>query len=161
VQCLEHHHNQEVVVVEEAIGVVGNVVVSMAETEDVVVLPLLIRGANVDTTTIQKLRPTQGQLEDDKINLTTRLKKKPQELVLSGEGDVVVHEKNPKGRVGETNNNKNDLNLLKTRRKDGREESHSPKTMSQNPKLLHQLAATEAVLRGVEVCVVEFNHHLP
>ena len=146
---------------EEAIGVVENVVVSMAETEDVVVLPPLIHGANVDTTTIQKLRPTQGQLEDEKINLTTRLKKKPRELVLSGGGDVVVHEKSPKGRVGVTNNNKNDLNLLKTRRKDVREESHSPNKMSQSPKLLHQLAVTEAVLRGVEVCVAEFNHHLP
>ena len=146
---------------EEAIGVVENVVVSMADTEDVVVLPPLIHGANVDTTTIQKLRPTQGQLEDEKINLTTRLKKKPRELVLSGGGDVVVHEKNPKGRVGVTNNNKNDLNLLKTRRKDVREESHSPNKMSQSPKLLHQLAVTEAVLRGVEVCVAEFNHHLP
>ena len=160
-QCLEHRHNQEVVVAEEAIGVVENVVVSMADTEDVVVLPPLIHGANVDTTTIQKLRLTQGQLEDEKINLTTRLKKKPRELVLSGGGDVVVHEKNPKGRVGVTNNNKNDLNLLKTRRKDVREESHSPNKMSQSPKLLHQLAVTEAVLRGVEVCVAEFNHHLP
>jgi hypothetical protein len=64
-----------VVVAEEVIEVVESAVVSMVETEDVVVLPQLTHGRNVDTTTIQKLRPTQGQLEEGNINLMTRLEK--------------------------------------------------------------------------------------
>ncbi len=63
------------VVAEEVIEVVESAVVSMVETEDVVVLPQLTHGRNVDTTTIQKLRPTQGQLEEGNINLMTRLEK--------------------------------------------------------------------------------------
>jgi hypothetical protein len=149
-----------VVVAEAVIEVVESAVASMVETEDVVVLPQLIHGRNVDTTTIQKLRPTQGQLEEGNINLMTILEKILREVVLSEEEDVVVRGENPQGRVGVTNNNKNDLSPLKIKRIDGREEIHSPETTSQNPKLLHQLAATEAVLRGVEVCEAEFSHHL-
>lgn len=134
-QCLEHPNKQEVVVAEVVIGVVESAVVSMVETEDVVALTPLIHGRNVDTTTIQKLRPTLRQLEEGNINLMTRLEKTLREVVLRGEGDVVVRGKNPQGHVGGTNNIKNDLNPLQTRRKDGKEENHSPDTTSQNPKL--------------------------
>jgi len=86
-----HPHNQEVVVEE----VVESIMESAAETEDVVVLPPHIRGANEDTTTIQKLLPTQGRLEGAKINLITRLERNPREMMVQTEvEDVVVHEKN-------------------------------------------------------------------
>lgn len=122
---------------EVGIGVVWSAVAIMVETEDVVALTLLIRVRNVGTTTIQKLRPTLRQLEGENINLMMRLEKNLRERVLRGEGggDVVVREKNHQGNVGETNNIKNDLNPLQTRRKDGKEENHSPDTTSQNPKL--------------------------
>ena len=159
VRYLEHPNKQEVAAVEEVIGV-GESAESMAVKEDVVVLTPIIHGRNVDITMIQKLRLTPEQLEEGKINLMTRLEKILREVVLRGEGDVFVRGKKPKGRVGGTNNHKNDLNPLKTRRKDGKEENHSLNTTSQHPKLLHQLAAIEGVLREVEVCAAEFNLHL-
>jgi len=155
-QCQVHPHNQEVVVVEEAIEVVEKIMESAAEIEDVVVLPPHIHGANVDTTMIQKLLPTHGRLEGAKINLITKLERNPRKMVQREEGDVVVHEKNLKGCVGVTNNNKKDLSLLKIRKKDVKKESH----MSQSLKLRHQLAATEETEKGVEGCVAKFNHHL-
>jgi len=85
-----------------------------------------IHEANVDTTTIQKLRSILGQLEGAKISLIMRSEKSknPREMLMKEEGDVVVHEKSHKECVVVTSNNKKELNLLKIRKKDVKKESH-------------------------------------